>query len=146
MIIPRTPSKTHLITLLLADFRKFNSKTEDIRTMLESNGIQPYCYDRNQYTSIPFQYVVPADCNRSRYTATNAETDPEMIYYWFSKTEKDTILVVASPVEAINHKYDYTTNEYIDESKSLWKYAKYTRGCSSFGYEDSVQKIINRCR
>ena len=72
MIIPRTPSKAHLITLLLADFRRFNTQTEDIRVMLESNSLCPYGYNRQTYTNIPFKHIVPNNSWKDTYIKANA--------------------------------------------------------------------------
>lgn len=145
MIIPRTPAKSNVITLLLADFRRFNTETEDIREMLEKNGIQPYMYNRATYTSVPFKSVVPNNVWRDTYEKANAETDPEMVFYYFAKRNNEPILVVCSPVETINTKYDREVGERVEIRKEMWKCSTYVRGCSTHGYEESLEKVIAEC-
>lgn len=145
MIIPRTPAKSNVITLLLADFRRFNTETEDIRDMLEKNGIQPYMYDRSTYTSVPFKHVVPNNSWRDTYEKANAETDPEMVFYYFAKHNNEPVLVVCAPVETITSKYDREAGERVETRKDMWKCYTYVRGCSTHGYEESLEDVIAKC-
>ena len=146
MIIPRTPTKSNVITLLLSDFRRFNTNTEDIRDMLEKNGLCPYMYNRSTHTSIPFKSVVPNNSWRDTYEKANAETDPEMVFYYFAIKNGEPILVVCSPVESINSKYDRDLGRAVEERKDMWKCDTYVRGCSTHGYEDNIEKVIAKCR
>lgn len=146
MIIPRTPAKSNIIALLLADFRRFNTETEDIRDMLEKNGLCPYQYDKRTHTNIPFKSVVPNNIWKDTYEKANAETDSEMIYYYFAIKNNEPILVVCSPVEAINSRYDHNLRRGIEERKDMWKCDTYVRGCSTHGYEDSIEKVIEKCK
>ena len=145
MIIPRTPAKSNVITLLLADFRRFNTETEDIREMLVKNGIQPYMYDRSRHTSVPFKSVVPNNIWRETYELANAETDPEMVFYYFAKHNNEPILVVCAAVESINTKYDREAGERVEIRKEMWKCDTYVRGCSTHGYEESLENVIAKC-
>lgn len=145
MIIPRTPAKSNVIALLLADFRRFNTETEDIREMLEKNSLQPYMYNRAIYTSVPFKHVVPNNVWKDTYEKANAETDPEMVFYYFAKHNNDPILVVCAAVESINTKYDHETRKHVEIRKEMWKCDTYVRGCSTHGYEDSLEKVIAKC-
>ena len=146
MIIPRTPAKSNIIALLLADFRRFNTETEDIRDMLEKNGLCPYQYDKRTHTNIPFKSVVPNNIWKDTYEKANAETDSEMIYYYFAIKNNEPILVVCSPVEAINSRYDHNLRRGIEERKDMLKCDTYVRGCSTHGYEDSIEKVIEKCK
>ena len=146
MIIPRTLPKYDIATLLLSDFRRFNTKTEDIRDMLEKNGLCPYMYNRNTYTNIPFKSVVPNNIWKDTYEKANAETNPEMVFYYFAIKNNEPILVVCSPVEAINSKYDYNLGRFVEERKDMWKCNTYVRSCSTHGYEDTIEKVIEKCK
>lgn len=145
MIIPRKPSKSHIATLLFADFRRFNTQSEDIRTMLEQNGLTPYMYDRKTYTNVPFKSVIPNNIWRDTYIKANAETDPEMVFYFFAHNNGNPVLVVCSPVESINRRYNSDTGTYEEKHEELWKCNTYVRGCSTHGYEDSIEKILAKC-
>jgi hypothetical protein len=146
MIIPRTPAKFDIFTLFFSDFRRFNTETEDIREMLVKNGLQPYMYDRSMHTNIPFKSVIPNNIWRDTYEKANAETDPEMVFYYFAKHNNEPILVVCAAVETIDTKYDLEAGKCVEIRKEMWKCDTYVRGCSTHGYEDSIEKVIAKCR
>jgi hypothetical protein len=114
--------------------------------MLEKNGLCPYMYDRKTYTNIPFKKVVPNNVWKDTYEKANAETDPEMVFYYFAIKNNEPILVVCSPVETINSKYDREASGRVEIRKDMWKCDTYVRGCSTHGYEDSIEKVIAKCR
>jgi hypothetical protein len=103
-------------------------------------------YNRSTYTNIPFKKVVPDNSWKGTYEEANAETDPEMVFYYFAKHNNEPILVVCAAVETINTKYDREVGCRVEIRKEMWKCDTYVRGCSTHGYEDSLEKVIEKCR